>query len=98
MELAPGDTPRQAEPATLRDLCNEFPQFAIWREVMPDRARFTAQRIGFEHGLHSVITADVAELRAILTQARAGKPPCPPLACLPGLDSRTSAAARTPSS
>src|SRR6266571_1345817 len=57
------------DPATLRDLNRHFPQFAIWREVMPDRTRYTAQRMSFEDGLHSVITADVDELRAILAQA-----------------------------
>jgi hypothetical protein len=70
MQPAPGDDANDAEQPTLRELQREFPQFAIWREVMPDRTRYNAQRVGAGCGLHSVITADVDEMRDILTQAR----------------------------
>jgi hypothetical protein len=98
MEPAPGDDHRQAEQATLRDLCREFPQFAVWCEVMPGRTRVNAQRIGFAPGLHSVITVEVDELRATLTRARAANLPPRRPACLPGTGTATSAAARRPSS
>ncbi len=68
--LAPPQGENPDDSATLRDLNRQFPQFAIWREVMPGRTRYAAQRIGSGHGLHSVITADVGEMRAVLAQAR----------------------------
>ncbi len=37
---------------------------------MPDRTRYNAQRIGTGGGLHSVVTADMDEMRAVLAQAR----------------------------
>lgn len=67
----PDDSP------TLRDLNRQFPQFAIWREVMPDRTRYNAKRVASGSGLHSVITADMDEMRAILTQARREQRPAP---------------------
>jgi len=70
MQPAPGGDANDGEQPTLRDLQRDFPQFAIWREVTPDRTRYNAQRISAGRGLHSVITADVDEMRDILTQAR----------------------------
>ena len=54
---APEDEP------TLRDLQREFPQFAIWREVMPDRTRYNAQRIGAGQDLLPPGLVDVRDWR-----------------------------------
>ncbi len=51
MHPAPGHDADPDEQPTLRNLRREFPQFAIWREVMPDRTRSNAQRLSAGHGL-----------------------------------------------
>jgi O-methyltransferase involved in polyketide biosynthesis len=86
MEPATGDDAHTGDPAacpgpddqaTLRDLRNEFPHFAIWREDMPDGTRYNATRVAPGSGLHSLITADLGEMRAILTEARCEQHPAP---------------------
>jgi hypothetical protein len=59
----------------------EFPHFRIWRELAGSRMRYTAQRMSPGQGLHTIITGDLGELRAVLS---AGCPPAPgPSSCGP---------------
>ena len=48
----------------------EFPAFQIWREEMPGRARFVARSLHADLNPHTVVTSDLAELRAALEPAR----------------------------
>jgi len=51
---------------------NEFPQFRIWSETVGDRPRrFVARRRSPDINPHTVITGDLDELRATLTNATA---------------------------
>jgi hypothetical protein len=52
--------------ATLRA---DFPGFKIWREVTPGRKRYVARSLHFGVNPHTVITADLSELRAALEPA-----------------------------
>jgi O-methyltransferase involved in polyketide biosynthesis len=44
----------------------DFPCFRIWSEVTGDRTRYVARRLPIGTGPHTVVTADLDELRAIL--------------------------------
>jgi hypothetical protein len=44
-----------------------FPQFRIWREIICDRARYVARREDPGARPHTVVTADLDELRAALS-------------------------------
>jgi hypothetical protein len=57
---APGDAP------TLRQIREQYPQFVIWREAALDRARFIARARELGTSPHTVITADLSELRDAL--------------------------------
>lgn len=54
---------------SLEQLQRDFPEFAIWHEPMPDRARYIARARDLSTGLHTVVTADLRELRAALAEA-----------------------------
>ena len=58
---------RQRELARLQE---DFPGFRIWREVSGERVRLVAVRR--RHGMspHTVVTAEAAELRAVLARQR----------------------------
>ncbi len=71
-----GTTP-SADLLTLQEVCKEFPQFAIWREITPDRTRYFARARNLRLNPHTVITADLAELRDALTGKTPGHPPTP---------------------
>jgi hypothetical protein len=47
----------------------DFPQFRIWREVTGDRCRYVAQRLHPGTAPHTVVTADLGELRSVLNDA-----------------------------
>ena len=50
-------------------LQDEFPAYRIWQEQLPGRTRYIARRLkGL--GPHTVVTADVGELRQALAPAR----------------------------
>lgn len=51
----------------LAHLQEDFPSFRIWLEVAGERTRLVA--VGRDHGTrpHTVVTADITELRAALT-------------------------------
>lgn len=53
-------------PGDVVSLQEEFPGFRIWREVTGDHARVVAVRRNLGTKPHTVVTADVAELRATL--------------------------------
>jgi len=62
-------TPSQgpaATPGELTRLREEFPAFRIWREVTGEHARLVAVRRHAGTSPHTVVTADMAELRAAL--------------------------------
>ena len=50
----------------LAALRRDFPGFRIWREVTGDRTRLVAIRRHRGTSPHTVVTADLAELRSVL--------------------------------
>lgn len=54
------------ELTVLRD---EFPGYQIWQEQLPGRTRYVARRQHEGFGPHTVVTADVGELRQALAPA-----------------------------
>ncbi len=54
------------ELTVLRD---EFPAYRIWQEQLPGRTRYVARRRCQGLGPHTVVTADVGELREALAPA-----------------------------
>jgi hypothetical protein len=65
---------------TLRDLRREFPQYTIWREVTPGRARYHAVRARPGIRPYAVVTASPRELRAALHQPEPSGAAVPPAA------------------
>jgi hypothetical protein len=62
---------QQAEEANrmsdeLTTLQGEFPDFRIWRETIADRVRYVARSRHANLNPHTVVTDDLAELRAAL--------------------------------
>jgi hypothetical protein len=58
---------RQRELAELQE---DFPGFRIWREVSGERVRLVAVRRRHGTSPHTVVTAEAAELRAVLAGQR----------------------------
>jgi hypothetical protein len=58
---------RQRELAELQE---DFPGFRIWREVTGERVRLVAVRRRHGTSPHTVVTAEAAELRAVLAAQR----------------------------
>ena len=60
-------TAQDAGPSELGTLREQFPGFRIWREITGDRCRYVArsQRQGLSP--HTIVTADMDELRAALS-------------------------------
>jgi O-methyltransferase involved in polyketide biosynthesis len=58
-----------AELRSLEAIERDFPQFAIWREAIRDRIRYIARARDLSTRLHTVVTADLGELRAALAEA-----------------------------
>ena len=52
--------------AVLRD---DYPGYKIWREVTPGRERYVARSLHFGLNPHTVVTADLGELREVLQPA-----------------------------
>ena len=48
----------------------DFPAYRIWREDVPDRIRYVARRLRWGLSPHTVVTADLGELREALQPAR----------------------------
>jgi hypothetical protein len=70
---AAGDGTSRRQLAALRA---EFPCFRIWREETCDRARYVARSLHPGLNPHTVMTDDMAELRAALEPASATIKPC----------------------
>jgi hypothetical protein len=51
----------------LARLCEEFPAFRIWREIIGDRLQYVARRRNPGTHPHTVVTADPARLRSALS-------------------------------
>lgn len=71
--LAAEDASGAAE--MLAGLCREFPDFRIWREITGDRTRYIARSLHPGTGPHTVITAELGELREVLRDACAPQQP-----------------------
>ena len=65
-DLACEPVPSCLELASLRE---EYPGFRVWQEVSGDRVRYVACRLAPGIGPHTVVTADLGELRAMLDDA-----------------------------
>jgi hypothetical protein len=57
-------------PGGLAALQEEFPGFRIWQEVTGEHARLVAVRRDPGTSPHTIVTADIAELRAALNGPR----------------------------
>ena len=55
-------------PDELANLREEFCGFKIWKEVIGERTRYIARSLGLGSRLHTVVTADLGELRTALEQ------------------------------
>jgi hypothetical protein len=55
-----------ADPDELALLAAGFPGFRIWREAVPGRVRYVARGVSLDARPHTVVTGDLAELRAAL--------------------------------
>ena len=60
---------------SLLALRSEFPQFRIWRETEGTRTRYIARSLLPGVRPHTVVTADLAELRAELSHDSKQQPP-----------------------
>jgi hypothetical protein len=69
MQRPPGDN------AALPALRDEFPDFRIWQEITGHRTRYIARRLSRGTHPHTVVTSDLAELRAELTADPGTLPP-----------------------
>jgi hypothetical protein len=54
----------------LGELRREFPQYTIWQEVTPGRARYNAVRARPGIRPYAVVSSNPGELRAVLSEAR----------------------------
>jgi hypothetical protein len=61
-----GTPPASTDDATLPAVRAEFPQFRIWRETTSNRIRYIARSLHRGVRPHTVVTADLGELRAEL--------------------------------
>jgi hypothetical protein len=52
----------------------EFPRYRIWRETEGTRVRYIARSLFPDGRPHSVVTADLSELRAELSQGNKQRP------------------------
>jgi hypothetical protein len=75
----PAVSHREDRPGSQRELAalqEDFPGFRIWREITGERVRLVAVRRRHGTSPHTVVTAEAAELRAVLAGHRpaAGRP------------------------
>ncbi|MGH3273490.1 MAG: hypothetical protein ACRDNZ_04095 [Streptosporangiaceae bacterium] len=79
MERASGDAdsarPVGNDDISLPALRADFPQFRIWRETAGNRTRYIARSLRFGIRPHTVVTADLAELRTELRHGTSSSPP-----------------------
>ena len=65
--LTPADRSAQDDAARLDQLRTDFPDFDIAREIIRDRLRYVSRRRRPGVQPHTVVTADLEELREALT-------------------------------
>jgi hypothetical protein len=53
----------------------DFPQFRIWRETAGNRSRYIARSLCLDVRPHTVVTADLAELRTELSRSTSSSSP-----------------------
>jgi hypothetical protein len=76
LALLPADLRRSAAEeegraaAKLAAVCEEFPGYRIWREIIGDRTRYIARSLRPGTRPHTLVTADLDELRDTLRTAR----------------------------
>ena len=71
--------PHQAtDLGSLAELRDDFPSYRIWQEITGIRVRYVARRIDPGPGLHTLVTADLEEMRGILPRLTVGRPAPPP--------------------
>lgn len=79
MEGAPGDAagarPVGNDDISLPALRADFPQFRIWRETEGNRTRYIARSLCLGVRPHTVVTADLAELRIELSHGSSSSSP-----------------------
>lgn len=59
---------------SLARLCEDFPAFRIWREIVGDRIQYVARRRHTGVHPHTLVTTDPAKLRAALGAAARSPP------------------------
>ena len=69
--LTPAGRTAQDDAACLDQLRTDFPDFDIAREIIRDRIRYVSRRRRPGVQPHTVVTADLEELRAALSSAGA---------------------------
>lgn len=60
-------TDLKAAPDSLAGLCEDFPAFRIWREIVGDHIQYVARRSYADAHPHTVVTTDPASLRVTLS-------------------------------
>jgi O-methyltransferase involved in polyketide biosynthesis len=68
MQAAPADDGEGDQLVALRA---RFPQFRLWSEITGDRVRYVARRLHPDAAPHTIVTADLDELCAVLDDAPA---------------------------
>ena len=72
---APVPEPSAEEDEALIKIQRDFPGHRIWREIIPGRTVYVARSQHPTAHPHTVVTSDLRELHATLTQAsQAGRP------------------------
>jgi len=64
-------TPAAPTPDELVKLRQDIPDFRIWREMIGDRARYIVRSMRPGISPHTLVTADLGELREVLSNASA---------------------------
>ncbi len=74
-----------SERPILHEVQKEFPQFAIWREICGEHVHCIARRIDPATHPHTVVTATLTELRAVLAETARQQPPRPAVPAAPNI-------------
>jgi hypothetical protein len=82
--LTPAGRSAQDDAARLDQLRTDFPDFDIAREIIRDRIRYVSRRRRPGVQPHTVVTADLEELRAALTSVGPARPCGGPATSSPG--------------
>jgi hypothetical protein len=71
----PAPEPSAEEDEALMKMQRDFPSHRIWREIIPGRTSYIARSTQLAAHPHTVVTPDLDELHAALTDAsQAGRP------------------------